>query len=154
MSNTDWAYSSYDLVMEFHKTFGCSIGRGIHDPHDRALRVGLIREELRELADALDAEDLVEVADALGDLDYVVNGAAIAFGIDLPAVTREIHRSNMTKLMPDGTAKLREDGKVLKGPNFELPNLRRVLYGDEEGYAEEATGYQEAYQEPDPEEER
>jgi predicted HAD superfamily Cof-like phosphohydrolase len=115
------------MVLEFHRVFGCSIGIGIGNPADRALRIGLIREELRELADACDAEDIIEVADALGDLDYVVNGAAIAFGIHLPSITREIHRSNMTKLMPDGTVLLRPDGKVLKGPNFELPRIKEVL---------------------------
>jgi len=121
--------NTYDMVMQFHQQFNCAIGIGITNPSDRSLRVALIREELRELADALDAEDMVEVADALGDLDYVVNGAAVAFGIHLPSVTAEVHRSNMTKMPPDGIPIKREDGKVLKGPNFELPDIKGVLNG-------------------------
>ncbi len=71
--------------------------------------------------------DLVEVADALGDINYVVNGAAHTFNFDLDAVTTEIHRSNMSKLGPDGKPIYREDGKVLKGPNYFKPNLKPVL---------------------------
>lgn len=127
MARIDLWPSSFDLVLAFHRATGATINGGIHNPADRKLRVKLISEELRELRDALDAEDIVEVADALGDLDYVVNGAAIAFGIALPAVTREVHRSNMTKLLPDGTVLLREDGKVLKGPDFEEPDIKQVL---------------------------
>ncbi len=121
------------LVREFHICF--NLPRKYHkvDLSDQALnrlRLGLIEEECSELQSAIYVTDPdpVEVADALGDLAYVVFGAALAWGIDLEDVVGEIHRSNMTKLGEDGKPIYREDGKVLKGPNFEEPNLRRILH--------------------------
>ena len=91
------------------------------------LRGELIVEELTELRDAVDANDIVAVADALTDLLYVIYGAGAALGIDLDACFKEVHSSNMSKLMPDGTVLRREDGKVLKGPNYFVPDLKKVL---------------------------
>lgn len=87
------------------------------------LRLALILEEYTELRESVDKKDIVGVADALGDLLYVVYGAAVTFGIDLEPVFNEIHRSNMTK---EG-AQAREDGKILKGPNYTPPNLKPIL---------------------------
>lgn len=143
--------NSYERVKEFHETFGHPVGDKPEVPDDdrQELRLALILEEALELAEALGFKtehvkrevgymlydyptesepDLVGVADALGDLDYVVNGAALEFGIDLPAVTAEVHRSNMTKLGPDGKPIYREDGKILKGEGYEPPNLEKVLW--------------------------
>lgn len=136
--------NSYQMVREFHEKFGHPIA---DEPTAltidyQLMRLELIREELVELYEACgydakaiaeatverwDATDIVEVADALGDLEYVVNGFAVSAGIDLPAVVTEIHRSNMTKLGEDGKPIYREDGKVLKGPNYEEPQLMDVL---------------------------
>jgi len=91
------------------------------------LRVDLIDEELRELQEACETKDMVEVADALSDLLYVVYGAGHAFGIDLARTFEEVHRSNMSELGEDGKPIYREDGKVLKGPNFKLPNLKKII---------------------------
>lgn len=93
------------------------------------LRVELIREEFQELKDDLERGDVVGVADALGDLLYVIYGAAHSFGIDIDTVFREIHRSNMTKLGPDGKPITRADGKAVKGPNYEPPNIKAALAG-------------------------
>ena len=120
-------FRTYDHVLEFHQATGASISKWPADEDEKVLRHRLIQEELDELYAALADGDLVEVADALADLDYVVNGAAIAFGINLPVVTKEVHRSNMTKLGEDGKPVLREDGKVLKGPNYEPPNIEWAL---------------------------
>jgi len=72
---------------------------------------------------------LVEIADALTDLLYVLLGTFISHGLQDAAedLFAEVHRSNMTKLGPDGKVIYREDGKVLKPPTFEPPDLRRVL---------------------------
>jgi NTP pyrophosphatase (non-canonical NTP hydrolase) len=118
------------LVREFHVAFNATIGS--KPTVDLAadlidLRLRLIDEEARELAEALSARDLLGVADALGDLVYVTFGAALAFGIDLDAVVTEIHRSNMTKLGSDGKPILRADGKVLKGPDYSPPHLQTIL---------------------------
>lgn len=141
--------NSYEMVKEFHETFGHPVASepmAIDDDRS-ALRVALILEEVIELVEASGFDstalqyamvrplrrvrepDLVAIADALGDLDYVVNGAALEHGIPLPAVTEEVHRSNMTKLGADGKPIYREDGKILKGPGFEEPDLKRVLFG-------------------------
>ena len=58
---------------------------------------------------------------------YVIYGMAIESGMDLDSVLAEVQASNLSKLMPDGSVKLREDGKVLKGPNFFQPNIARGL---------------------------
>ena len=91
------------------------------------LRLGLIKEETQELAQAIERQNLIAIADALGDIAYVTFGAALTYGIDLDAVLAEIHRSNMTKLNRDGKPILREDGKVLKGPDYSPPDLASVL---------------------------
>ena len=117
------------MLIEFHAAFGLTtnLGKPPAITDESPLRRELLREEYEEYIAAEDAGDLVELADALGDMAYVIYGTAIAYGIDLDAVVREIHRSNMTKLMPDGTVKRREDGKVQKGPNFVRPNINAAL---------------------------
>lgn len=93
-----------------------------------SLRLKLIEEELEELWLAVREGNVVEVADALGDLAYVVYGAAVSFGIDLGKVTDEIHRSNMTKVWPDGRVKKNGDGKVVKPPTYSPADLEAVLF--------------------------
>lgn len=142
-----------NLVRIFHNTFGHPVAKRL-TPGDktlRELRVKLIAEELGELCEALgvdlslevkdgvcilqDAQavkedheiSLVKAADALGDLDYVIQGANLAFGIPAEAVMAEIQRSNMSKLGDDGKPIYRDDGKILKGPNYRKPNIRAVL---------------------------
>jgi predicted HAD superfamily Cof-like phosphohydrolase len=72
---------------------------------------------------------LVEVADALGDMLYILCGTIIEHGLQykIEAVFEEIQRSNMSKLAKDGTPIYREDGKVLKGPNYVRPNIKEIL---------------------------
>ena len=91
------------------------------------LRVKLIREELKELEEAIVYNDIVGVADALTDLLYVIYGAGHTFGVDLDKCFDEVHRSNMTKLDADGRAIKNDYGKVMKGPNYTPPDLKRVL---------------------------
>ena len=73
------------------------------------------------------ARDTVEAADALADLIYVIYGMALETGIDLASVLAEVQRSNMSKLGADGKPVYREDGKVLKGPDYFPPNVEAVL---------------------------
>ena len=141
------------LVQQFHTTY--FMPDRIRDQQEPTLdyerlhmRVSLIREEFAELLGALygkearaiveeatqrameaddGTRDIIETADALGDLVYVIYGMALESGIDLNRVLAEIQASNLSKLMPDGSVKLREDGKVLKGPNFFTPNIARAL---------------------------
>ena len=92
-----------------------------------ALRLRLLAEEVGELDEAMQDADLVAVADALADITYVVFGTAITYGIDLEAVVREVHRSNMSKLDARGRPVMREDGKVLKSERYTPPDVNTVL---------------------------
>ena len=122
--------TNFEKVLEFHKAFGAKIAEspelGTIEMQD--LRWKLIDEELTELWEAYRSDDIVAVADALGDLLYVVYGAAISHGIPIDDVVTIIHHSNMTKLGEDGKPILRAyDDKIMKGPNYQPPNLRPVL---------------------------
>ena len=123
-----------EMVREFHEAFGVAVADSPIDgpiPLElRQLRESLVKEEFNEFRDALWNGDLVEIADALADLTYVVYGTAVSLGINLDAVVKEVHRSNMTKLDEDGSPIYRSDGKVLKGPNFEAPNILEVMNGN------------------------
>lgn len=93
------------------------------------LRYKLMREENEEYLEAANAGDLVEVADALGDLLYILCGTIIEHGLQykIDEVFEEIQRSNMSKLGEDGEPIFRDDGKVLKGPNYFKPNIKNIL---------------------------
>jgi predicted HAD superfamily Cof-like phosphohydrolase len=121
--------TNFELVGDFMSVFGQDVGDEPEWPSGdiQELRLDLINEELNELYDAVAAQDMVEVADALTDLLYVIYGAGHAHGIDLDACFQEVHASNMSKLGADGKPMYREDGKVLKGPDFFVPNLALVL---------------------------
>jgi len=92
---------SLNLVREFHKITNNSIETYPTIPsEDRvALRISLITEELKELVDATVEKDLVEVADALCDLQYVLSGSVLEFGLGsiFRELFNEVHRSNMSK---------------------------------------------------------
>lgn len=124
--------TTLEQVSEFHETYGLPV-RGepdISDEKTNALRINLIAEELEELQDALKAGDVVEVLDALTDLQYVLDGAYLSFGLhDVKEVAfDEVHRSNMSKLDEDGKPIRREsDGKVMKGPNYWKPDLLKFI---------------------------
>jgi predicted HAD superfamily Cof-like phosphohydrolase len=114
----------------FHEAFGLPrANRPTMDiPAELAkLRVDLLMEEVGEFADATAAQDIVGIADALADILYVAYGAAVTYGIDLDAVVREVHRSNMSKLDEHGKPVYREDGKVLKSARYTPPDVSRVL---------------------------
>src|SRR6478609_7071866 len=92
---------SLNLVAKFHQTFKHPI---IADPQipseDRCkLRISLIEEELKELEEAVKNRDIVEVADALCDIQYVLSGAILEFGLGekFKDLFEEVQRSNMSK---------------------------------------------------------
>ena len=91
------------------------------------LRIDLIKEELKELTEAMKNNDLLEVADALTDILYVTYGAGHAFGIDLDKCFDEVQKSNMSKLGKDGKPIFNEFGKVMKGPDYFKPNLSKFI---------------------------
>ena len=91
------------------------------------LRISLIVEELNEFKEAVSKKDLKEVADALTDILYVTYGAGHAFGINLDKCFEEVQKSNMSKLGDDGEPIYNEHGKVMKGPKYFKPNLKKFL---------------------------
>lgn len=119
-------------VEKFHDAFGinneqspkANIGDNVID-----LRYKLMREENEEYLDAAKAGDLVEIADALGDQLYILCGTILSHGLQhkIAEVFEEIQRSNMSKLGEDGKPIYREDGKVLKGPNYFKPDIKKIV---------------------------
>jgi predicted HAD superfamily Cof-like phosphohydrolase len=119
-------------VRAFHDSFG--IKNNDHPTVDLSLddillRYELIREENEEYLEAAREGNLVEVADALGDILYILCGTMLKHGLHdrMEEVFREIQRSNMSKLGADGKPIYREDGKVLKGPDYFKPNISAIL---------------------------
>lgn len=121
------AHDPFAMVLEFHRKFGAPIPSEPGFPSDDRvqLRWRLVHEEYKELFDAIIAGDFVETADAIADLMYVLNGMALEFGFDLRPVFAEVHRANMLK---EGGA-TREDGKILKPPGWQPPDIAGVLRG-------------------------
>lgn len=126
--------STLDQVREFHETYGLPVKSApdISDAKTNDLRINLLAEELGELKEALQNNDIVETLDALIDLQYVLDGAFLSFGLHdvKDAAFAEVQRSNMSKLGADGKPIRREsDGKILKGPNFFEPDLSQFIKG-------------------------
>lgn len=120
------------------------------DSKTKILRVRLILEEALEFAEAsgvaiytvgpnglenllmddltfddVQEEDFVEIADACADLNYVVAGGALSYGIDLEPVDEEVHRSNLAKFGPGSWKD--ENGKIRKPPGWTPPDIKGVL---------------------------
>lgn len=119
-------------VDAFHAAFGLGIEATPTAQLSKAknlLRFNLMKEENEEYLEAANEGDLVEVADALGDMLYILCGTIIEHGMQdkIEEVFNEIQRSNMSKLGADGKPIYREDGKVLKGPNYFKPNIAEIL---------------------------
>ena len=120
-----------DMVAEFHTAFN------MPDPQDYKqltqeqyeLRHRLLEEENNEYLEACGADDLVGIADALGDQLYIIYGTILKHGLQdrIEEVFTEIHRSNMSKLDENGKPILREDGKILKGPGYFKPDIKKIL---------------------------
>ena len=124
--------SKIKAVELFHTSFGLGVRQ---DPkadlgkEKNKLRFNLMDEENKEYLEAANEGDLVEVADALGDMLYILCGTILEHGMQykIEEVFNEIQRSNMSKLGADGKPIYREDGKVLKGPNYFKPDIEGIL---------------------------
>jgi len=121
-----------EAVQAFHKSFGlgvsntpkASLGEAVN-----LLRYNLMKEENEEYLEAVQNNDIVEVADALGDMLYILCGTILEHGLQfkIEEVFNEIQRSNMSKLGENGLPIYREDGKVLKGPNYSKPDFTEII---------------------------
>ena len=119
-------------VQEFHEAFGLGVQqKPIAKLENRKLklRFDLMAEENEEYLEAAKENDIVEVADALGDMLYILCGTILEHGMQhkIEEIFNEIQRSNMSKLGADGKPIYREDGKVLKGPNYFKPNILKIV---------------------------
>tara|TARA_B110000027_G_scaffold64691_1_gene69344 strand:+ start:24297 stop:24689 length:393 start_codon:yes stop_codon:yes gene_type:complete len=124
-----------DAVIQFHEVYGLGIeNEPISDLPKKIidLRYNLMKEENEEYLQAAKENDLVEIGDALGDMLYILCGTIISHGFQdkMESIFDEIQRSNMSKLGKDGKPIYREDGKVMKGPNYFKPNLTKILSTD------------------------
>ena len=121
--------TNFEKVKQFMQTFGQEVKTksSFSDEKTNQLRLDLISEELEELKNAMQSKDLLEVADALTDILYVTYGAGHAFGINLDKCFDEVQNSNMSKLGSDGKPIYNESGKVMKGPNYFKPNLKKII---------------------------
>ena len=121
--------TNFEKVGIFMKTFGQEVKDKASFSTEKInnLRLSLIEEELKELKVAIESNDLIEVADALTDILYVTYGAGHAFGIDLDKCFNEVQNSNMSKLGDDGKPIYNEHGKVMKGPKYFKPDLKKII---------------------------
>ena len=121
--------SNFNKVKAFMNTYGQDVKEKAEFPENKIvqLRIDLIEEELNELKEAIKNKDIVEVADALTDILYVTYGAGHSFGVDLDKCFDEVQRSNMSKLGEDGKPIYNDSGKVMKGPNYFAPNLKKIV---------------------------
>jgi predicted HAD superfamily Cof-like phosphohydrolase len=121
-----------NAVKLFHETYGLGISTemkaDLGKPKNE-LRFNLMKEENEEYLEAVENNDIVEIADALGDMLYILCGTILEHGLQhkIEEVFDEIQRSNMSKLGSDGKPIYREDGKVMKGPNYFKPNFEAIL---------------------------
>lgn len=128
-------------LVQFHTAFN------IDAEERRAISWKLIEEEAYEVDEELREEiyeygewrmnpkkpsevDVGKLAKELADLLYVCYGTALVYGIDLDHAVSLVHDSNMSKLDDDGNPILREDGKVLKGPNYSPPDMSSAVHSD------------------------
>ena len=121
--------SNFNKVKAFMNTYGQDVKEKAEFPENNIvqLRIDLIEEELNELKEAIKNKDIVEVADALTDILYVTYGAGHSFGVNLDECFDEVQRSNMSKLGEDGKPIYNDSGKVMKGPNYFAPNLKKIV---------------------------
>jgi predicted HAD superfamily Cof-like phosphohydrolase len=119
-------------VQLFHETYGLGVSSELKADLGNLkneLRFNLMKEENEEYLEAVQNNDIVEIADALGDMLYILCGTILEHGLQhkIEAVFDEIQRSNMSKLGEDGKPIYREDGKVMKGPNYFKPSFEAIL---------------------------
>lgn len=125
-----------EQVTEFHKAFGMPVGTVKAEEFDEyrlaqiipgeetanrlRLRLKLIREEYAEVLDAQSSE---EVLKEVCDLVYVLVGLCVETGWDFDTAFKRVHESNMSKMGKEGSPVFRDDGKILKGPNYEKARM-------------------------------
>lgn len=122
--------TNFERVREFNLAFGHPAPEQLQmliPLEQLELTKKLIHEEGSEALEAIAEGDINHIAKELCDLLVVAYRAGAVLGIPMDACFAEVHRSNMSKLGADGKPIYREDGKILKGPNYSEADMRRVL---------------------------
>jgi len=118
-------------LKEFHSAFNLGWeGTPAHlNEETKKLRIKIMREEMDEAIEAMEREPVENIAKELADVLYVVCGTIGEYGLGdkMEQIFDEVHKSNMSKLGPEGKPLYREDGKVLKGDHYVLPDIKSVL---------------------------
>lgn len=116
-------------VKQFNETYQVTVYNvpTLPNEQEKSRIDSLIREEYLEVNGAMDEDDLLQIAKELTDVLYVTAQQMDALGLPVDALLREVQRSNMSKLGADGKPIFREDGKVLKGPNYSQADIKTVL---------------------------
>jgi predicted HAD superfamily Cof-like phosphohydrolase len=144
--------NSLNQVADFHKTFNAPILNEPQIPSQQRceLRVSLLQEELNELKEAIENNDLVEIADALADLQYVLSGAVLEFGLGEKFVDlfNEVQRSNMSKacnseLEAQATIEHYKQKDGTKG-YYKENNGKWLVYREEDDKVLKSVGYSPA----------
>lgn len=117
------------MVAKFHEVYGTYMQDNPDFPNQnvRDLRIKLLQEEFDEYLLAEKDDHFIEVCDALGDMLYIIYGTCVSYGIPINEIFQEIHNSNMSKLDENGKPIVREDGKILKGPNYFKPDIKGII---------------------------
>ena len=104
-----------------------------NDLKRRTLQKNLIVEEFKEFIESdynmaiMDIQSRADCLKELADLVYVAAQYAENMDWDLEQALRRVHKSNMSKLDDEGKPIYRQDGKVLKGPNYQPPDLSDLV---------------------------
>ena len=121
-----------ECVEEFHEIYKLGNSKnpiGKLENEKEKLRFELMKEENEEYLEAAEKGNVIEIADALGDMLYILCGTIIEHGMQnvIEEVFEEIHKSNLYKLDENRKPIYREDGKVIKGPNYFPPNIEKIM---------------------------
>jgi predicted HAD superfamily Cof-like phosphohydrolase len=129
-----------DVVREFHEIMGQAVGEKQPTADLLELRYKLLCEEVKEVGEEVayamaeshfkeGVPDKVKIRllKELADVQYVLSGFAVALGLPLEKAFFRVHKSNLSKLGEDGRPIYRDDGKVLKGPNYQPVNLEDLF---------------------------
>lgn len=108
-----------EQAIEFRHCYGVP-----NTPENTAMQQRLIEEEFKEFLEEDVPEDKLK---ELADLVYVCFQYAENLEWDLITALHRVHKSNMSKLGPDRRPIRRPDGKILKGPNYQPPNLSDLV---------------------------
>jgi len=120
-----------EQLKEFHHAFGLGWRDDVSElsEEEKNFRITLMNEEMNEAIAAMKDGAPEDIAKELADVLYVVYGTIGECGLadKMERIFDEVHKSNMSKLGPEGKPLYREDGKVLKGPHYAPPDIKSIL---------------------------